>query len=107
MARSDSLETFARIDTAANAILPPCVLVVTGPMVSEAAALGSPPPRHVPENDCRRAEITAEPTREALWQLDLSYRLICRCAAACAGARFTVMYQDVILGAYRAEVCVS
>ncbi len=51
-----------------------------------------------------RAEITAELTHEALQQLSLRYRLACDACEAYAGAGFTVIYQDVILGEYLNEV---
>jgi hypothetical protein len=52
-----------------------------------------------------RAEVTAAPTSEALRQLELRYRLACRCAGAYANAGFTVVYEDVIPGAYLSKVC--
>jgi hypothetical protein len=52
-----------------------------------------------------QAEITAAPRSKALRQLELRYRLTCRCAGAYASAGFTVVYQDVIPGVYLSKVC--
>lgn len=51
-----------------------------------------------------REEMSPDPSAEALSQLALRYRLACEAAAAYAGAGFAVVYQDVILGHYLAEV---
>lgn len=45
-----------------------------------------------------RAEMTPEPSVEALVQLELRYRLACDSCATYATAGFNVVYQDVILG---------
>jgi chloramphenicol 3-O-phosphotransferase len=51
-----------------------------------------------------RAEVTAEPTDEALRQLRLRYRLAAMTTDAYFEAGFTVVTQDVILGEHLAEM---
>jgi predicted kinase len=51
-----------------------------------------------------RAEMSPEPSADALAQLALRYRLACEAALAYVDAGFTVVYQDVILGAHLADV---
>ena len=45
-----------------------------------------------------RADMSAEPSAEALDQLHLRYRLAAQCAEAYVDAGFTVVLQDVMLG---------
>jgi chloramphenicol 3-O-phosphotransferase len=51
-----------------------------------------------------RAEMTPDPSDEAVEQLALRHRLACCTCDAYAGAGFTVIYQDVILGQHLADV---
>lgn len=51
-----------------------------------------------------RAEMTPEPSQEALSQLSLRYQLACNACVAYAEAGFSVIYQDVILGRQLSEV---
>lgn len=95
----------------------PRILIITGLMaagkssVAQAIAERLPNSVHVRGDIFRkmiingRAEMTPDPSAQALDQLTLRYRLACDTSAAYAGAGFNVIYQDVILGAYLAEVC--
>lgn len=94
----------------------PRVLIVTGLMasgkssVAQALAERLPKSVHLRGDLFRkmvvggRAEMTPEPSREALEQLRLRYRLACDACVAYAEAGFSVVYQDVILGEHLAGV---
>jgi chloramphenicol 3-O-phosphotransferase len=51
-----------------------------------------------------RADMTAEPSSEALAQLSLRYRTAAAAARLYRGAGFSVVYQDVVLGPALREV---
>jgi predicted kinase len=94
----------------------PRIVVITGSMASGkstvARALAARLPRSV--ELCGdvfrrmivggRAEMSADPSDEALAQLRLRYELACTAAAGYAAAGFTVVYQDVILGPFLRQV---
>ena len=95
---------------------PAGVLVITGIMaagkstVAEALALRFARGVH-PRGDVfrravvsGRAEMTPEPSQEALTQLALRHELACAVARRYAEAGFFVVYQDVILGRYLSDV---
>ncbi len=94
----------------------PKILIITGLMaagkssVAQAIAERLPKSVHLRGDTFRkmivngRAEVKPELSPEALQQLSLRYRISCDACEAYAGAGFTVIYQDVILGEYLNEI---
>ncbi|NUR83559.1 MAG: AAA family ATPase [Nonomuraea sp.] len=86
------------------------IIVITGisasgkSTVAELVALRLPRSAHVRGDTFRRmvvggrAEMTPEPSQEALRQLDLRHRLTAEVADGYAEAGFTAVVQDVLLG---------
>jgi predicted kinase len=87
----------------------PRLLIITGAMaagkstIAEAVARRLPRSVHLRGGLFRRmivsgrAELTPDPTPEALRQLDLRYDLACAVAERYLDAGFTVVYQDILL----------
>lgn len=94
----------------------PSILIITGVMaagkssVSQAIAETLPRSVHLRGDTFRkmiisgRADVSPEPSQDALEQLSLRYELARNACITYAGAGFSVIYQDVILGEYLTEV---